>query len=255
MNNGLLHCVYEISGGKEEPDALNGDVEIGKRNRGAGEKNKREPEELIENLSLLHGIGDAGDDQAQRSEGNRANAYEDKNAEEVTPRADMENEARQYEFSNDRGESEGEVGHDAGGEHVASGNWRDVKAAEDTLLPEHNQRSAEAPKTSHDVTSENRAEIKSTKARIAFGEDAQPEEEEAERHHDAKEEEHFVAQGQADAHACQGGEVRQSRSLLPVSSMKTSSSEGVAISKLTSSLPRASRCLTRETMACGGRLE
>src|SRR5256886_12806151 len=51
----------------------------------------------------------------------------------------------------------------------------------------------------------------------------------------------------SDAHARQGGKVSQSRSLLPVNSMKTSSREGVAISRLTRSLFWASSCLTSET--------
>src|ERR1700758_5506810 len=88
---------------------------------------------------------------------------------------------------------------------------------------------------------------------MALGENARVHKEHAERKNDAKKEEHFVAQGKLNAHAREAGKVSQSRSLLPVISMKTSSREGVAISRLTSSLPSASRCFTRETMACGGR--
>ena len=54
---------------------------------------------------------------------------------------------------------------------------------------------------------------------------------------DAEKQKHFIAQRQLDAHAGEGEKICQSRSLLPVSSMKTSSREGVAISRLTSSLP------------------
>src|SRR5258708_38329475 len=90
--------------------------------------------------------------------------------------------------------------------------------------------------------------------RIAFGKNSGIEKKHAEREDHAKEEKHFVAHGKQNARARQTGKVTQSRSLLPVISMKTSSSEGVAISRLTSSLPSASRCLTRETMVCGGRV-
>src|SRR4029077_11315262 len=79
------------------------------------------------------------------------------------------------------------------------------------------------------------------------------EKEKSQRHDDAEKEKHLVAQRQPHPHARQGKKVCQSRSLLPVSSMNTSSSEGVEISRLTSSLDCASRCFTSETMACGGR--
>src|ERR1700740_937152 len=85
--------------------------------------------------------------------------------------------------------------------------------------------------------------------RITLGEDPGIEKEEHQRHDHAEEEEHLVAQGKHHAGARQGSEVRQSRSLLPVSSMKTSSSDGVAISRLTSSLFSASRCFTSATIA------
>src|ERR1700740_2292527 len=87
---------------------------------------------------------------------------------------------------------------------------------------------------------------------MALGEDSRVDEKHADREDHAKKEKHFVAQGELNAHAREAGKVSQSRSLLPVISMKTSSREGVAISRLTSSLPSASRCLTSETMVCGG---
>ena len=96
---------------------------------------------------------------------------------------------------------------------------------------------------------------KRTPAGCALGEDAGVEKEKAERHDHAEEQKHFIAQRESNAHAGERGEVSQSRSLLPVISMKTSSREGVAISRLTSSLPWASRYFTRATMVCGGRWE
>src|SRR6202011_3265284 len=100
---------------------------------------------------------------------------------------------------------------------------------------------------------DDRAEEEADHTRIALGEDSGVEKKHAKRKDDAEEEKHFVAQGELNAHAREAGKVFQSRSLLPVISMKTSSRDGVAISRLTSSLPSASRCFTRETMACGGR--
>src|SRR4029077_8204953 len=75
------------------------------------------------------------------------------------------------------------------------------------------------------------------------------------RKYKTKEDEGAVAkcQAHADLRECPG--VSQSRGLLPVSSRKTSSSEGAAISKLESSFPFASRYLTSDTMVCGTRVE
>src|SRR6266404_635554 len=128
-----------------------------------------------------------------------------------------------------------------------------MKAPQDSLFPERDESRAEAPETAHHVECENGAEIKRGHLRNALGNNSQPQEEKCERHNDNKEEEHFVAHGQADAHARECDKVFQSRSLLPVSSMKTSSREGEDISRLASSLPWTSRCFTRETMAWGGR--
>src|SRR3981081_1429279 len=128
-----------------------------------------------------------------------------------------------------------------------------MKAPQNALLAKHDQSGAESPETAHDVESEHRAKIESHRAGRALGEDPAIEEEKAERHDDGEEEKNFVARRKTDAHVGESKKISQSRSLLPVSSMKTSSREGVAISRLTSSLPLASRCLTSETIACGGR--
>src|SRR5882724_1130655 len=145
------------------------------------------------------------------------------------------------------------VGGDAGSQHVGCGYRRDMESAENSLLAEHDQGGAESPEAAHDVESQNGAQKEADFAGIAFGKDAHIKKKQNHREKDDEEEEHPVAKGQGNAHACQGEEVSQSRSLLPVSSMKTSSSEGVKISRLTRSLLSVSRYLTRETTACGGR--
>ena len=128
-----------------------------------------------------------------------------------------------------------------------------MEAPKDSLLAKHDKSGAESPKTAHDVKSEEGAEIKTYGPRHALGKYPGIKEEKGERHHDNEEKEHLVAKSKPDAHARQRSEVSQSRSLLPVTSIKTSSNDGVAISRLTSSLPSASRCFTRATIACGGR--
>ena len=130
-----------------------------------------------------------------------------------------------------------------------------MEAAKNPLFAEQDEGGAKTPEAAHDVEGQHRAEIKADDARQALGENACVEKKNRERHDQHKEEEHFVAESNLDAHARQGGKVSQSRSLLPVNSMKTSSREGVAISRLTRSLFWASSCLTSETMVCGGRCE
>src|SRR6267154_6360528 len=165
----------------------------------------------------------------------------------------MEDYAREEQFDEHGGQRQQVVGENTGGEHVGGAHRSYVEAAEDALLPKHDQHGAEAPEAAHDVQRDDRAKKEADHTRIALGENSGVQEEHAQREDDAEEEEHFVAQGELNAHAGEAGKVSQSRSLLPVISMKTSSREGVAISRLTNSLPSASRCLTSETIACGGR--
>lgn len=73
VHDGLLQSVDKVGGGEKKSDALNGGVEIGKREGGAGKENKRQPQELIQDLCFLHGVGDAGDDQAKRTKGDGTN--------------------------------------------------------------------------------------------------------------------------------------------------------------------------------------
>src|SRR3984893_10595477 len=165
----------------------------------------------------------------------------------------MENHPCEEQFDENGGEREQVVGEDAGGQHVRGSDGSYVEAAKNPLLAKGYEHGAQAPEAAHYVEGDHRTEEETDRARNALGEDAGVEEKHAEREDDDEEEEHFVAQGELNAHAREAGKVSQSRSLLPVISMKTSSREGVAISRLTSSLPSASRCSTSETMACGGR--
>src|SRR5664279_2142890 len=117
-----------------------------------------------------------------------------------------------------------------------------------SLLAEHNQGRAQSPETPHDVEGKNWSQVEEHHSRLALSKNTGVEKEKSQRHDHAEEEKHFVAQGKLHAHAREGNEICQSRSLLPVSSMNTSSSDGVAISRDDSSLPAASRCLTSATM-------
>src|ERR1700720_1634710 len=128
-----------------------------------------------------------------------------------------------------------------------------MEAPQNSLFPEGDQRGTQTPEAAHDRESYDGAQKVSHTLRNAFGEDSGVEKKEAEGHDHAEEQKHFIANGQLNSHAGQTDKITQSRSLLPVISMNTSSREGVAISREISSLPWDSRCFTRETMACGGR--
>src|SRR5271168_465020 len=159
----------------------------------------------------------------------------------------MKNEARKQYLDDDSGKRKYKIGDDAGGEHIACSNGAHVEAPQDTLFAEHDQGGAKSPKASHYCESDYRTQKILNVARHAFCKDSGIEKEKAERHDHAEEQKHFIAQRELNAHAGECHEVCQSRNLLPVISMKTSSSEGEAISRLTSSLPCASRCLTSAT--------
>src|SRR5262249_7850052 len=236
VNNRLLQSVDEVRCGEEKADALNGRVEIGERDRGARKENKRQPQKLIKDLSLLHGVGDAGDDETERAERDGANGDQDQDSRKTGQSMNMKDKACEQKLRENGRERESEVGNHAGTEHVRGGHRRHVEAAEDSLFAEHDQCGAESPEATHNVERHNGAEIKSAGCGNTFSENAKPQKKEAKGHDDAKEEKHFVAQGEADAHARECNQVCQSRSLLPVSSMKTSSSDGVKISRETSSL-------------------
>src|SRR5205823_3427430 len=118
---------------------------------------------------------------------------------------------------------------------------------------EHYQRRAKSPETAHDVQGQHWPKIEPDLDWIGLREHAAIQKEESQRHNHAEKEKHFVAQGELHARPCQRAQIAQSRNLLPVSSIKTSSRDGVAISRPTSSLLCDSRYFTSETIACGGR--
>src|SRR5713226_4573925 len=76
--DGALQAGDEVSGRKKEANALDDLREIGKRNGRTGKENQRQPDELIDDLSFLHGIGDAGNDEAHGREGYRTNGDQKK---------------------------------------------------------------------------------------------------------------------------------------------------------------------------------
>src|SRR5262249_42851287 len=98
-----------------------------------------------------------------------------------------------------------------------------MEAAKYSLFTKGHKRSAESPETAHDGERDDGTEEESDDLRLPFGEDTSVEKEKAEGHDHAEEEEHLVAKREADAHSREGQKMFQSRSLLPVSSMKTSS--------------------------------
>ena len=95
VDNGAFEAMNEIGGGKKKRDVLDGVGEKHKRNGGAGKKDKREPEELIENLCFLHGVGDAGDDEAERAERDDADADQKPEGGDIAEGRNMEHEPRQ----------------------------------------------------------------------------------------------------------------------------------------------------------------
>src|SRR5580693_1395033 len=128
-----------------------------------------------------------------------------------------------------------------------------MKAPQDSLFPESDQGGAQPPEATHDREGYDGAEKVAHAFRNALGENPGVKKKETEGHDHAEEQKHFIANGQLNPHARKCSKITQSRNLLPVSSMNTSSREGVAISRETSSFPWDSRYFTRETMAWGGR--
>src|ERR1700730_12502962 len=145
----------------------------------------------------------------------------------------MEDQTGEHQLHENRGEGEGVVRKKTGREHICCGDRRDVKAPKNTLFAKHDQRSAETPEAAHHVQGDHRPKKIAHLLRITLGENSRVDKKHAKRKNNAEEKEHFVAQRQLDAHTRQIGEITQSRSLLPVISMKTSSREGEAISRLT----------------------
>src|SRR5580704_4745619 len=255
FKNGAAESLDQVSGGQKQGDLLHHFGQENQRKSSARKKNQGKPEKLVDDLSFLHGVGDAGNDQAQRRERNRAHADQNECGQQVAKIRDVKDGTREDEFQENGRKHEDVVGDHAGSKHVAGRHGSHMEAAKDALLAKHNESRAEPPKAAHNGEGHDRTQEEFDDLGLAFGKDPGIEKEKGKRHEDREEQKHFIAQRELNAHAGECGEVSQSRSLLPVISMNTSSREGEAISRLTSSLPWASRCLTMATMVCGGRCE
>lgn len=174
------------------------------RDGGAGEEDKWEPEKLVEDLSFLHGVGDAGDHQAEGGEGNGAGGDEDDDGQDVAEAMYVKENFGKKHFDEHGGEGEEIIGDDAGGQHVGRGDGSDVEATENALFAEKDESGAESPEAAHDGEAHDRAEKIADTLRIALSEDAGVKEEKAEGHNHAEKEKHFVAQGELNAHAGEG---------------------------------------------------
>src|SRR6202030_4354066 len=165
----------------------------------------------------------------------------------------MEKHAGEEQLQKNGRHGQNIICNDAGSQHVAGRNGGDMEAPQNSLFPEGDEGGAQTPEAAHDREGYDGPEKVAHALGNALGENSGVKKKETEGHDHAEKQKHFVANGQLNSHAGESGKITQSRNLLPVSSMNTSSSEGVAISRETSSFPVDSRCFTRETMACGGR--
>ena len=67
--------------------------ENGQRNRGSGKKKKAHPDQLVDHLRFLHGVGHAGDDQAERGKSRRSEGDQQENRPQISPRLHVEHPA------------------------------------------------------------------------------------------------------------------------------------------------------------------
>src|SRR5207249_4950951 len=160
-----------------------------------------QPDELVEDLSLLHGIGDAGDDEAHGCERNDADSDKDAEGQKIAEVVDVKDEASQKQFADDGGNGQNVVGHDAGGQHVRGGHGGNVKTPENALFAESHEGGAQSPEAAHNRHGNDRPKQKFDDMRIALSDDAGKEEEKAERHDHTEKQKHFIAQREANAHA------------------------------------------------------
>src|SRR5207249_11306327 len=205
---------------------LDGVGQVGKRARGARKKDQRQPDSLVEHLSLLHGVGDAGDHEAERAEGNRSEGDQNCKRKKTTETRNMKDETRQEYVNGNGGESEHIVCQEAGGKHISGGDGGDMEAAQNPMFATHHESGAKTPEAAHHVESDDRAQEITDGARIAAGENAGIQKKHAEGEDHAEEEKHFVTQGKQNARAGQTGKVAQSRSLLPRSEERRVGKEG-----------------------------
>ena len=186
------------------------------------------------------------------------NVTRTKDGPEISPGLHVKCDAADKDFNDDGGHRHEVVRENARGEHRPGADGRETETAKNSLLAECDELHAESPEAPHHGHREDRAQDVRRPSHGAICEDQHEEEEEAERHDQAEKQECAVAHGEAHADFCQRPGIRKrvrahySRSLRPVSSMKTSSSDGENISRLCSSLFSASSCFTSATIVCGG---
>src|ERR1700722_10490560 len=85
VSGGGLEPVSQIGGGHEQSGALNPVREDGERDAGARKKEEAGPDELVDDLRFLHGVGDARNDQAASGGSGRSNRNEQKRPPEISP--------------------------------------------------------------------------------------------------------------------------------------------------------------------------
>src|SRR5579872_3840355 len=167
----------------------------------------------------------------------------------------MEDSPRQLEFNRYRRQGQDVVREDAREQQRSRADRGDSEAPQDALFAEGHQLHAQSPEAAHHGNGQDRRQHVGHGGDVAAREESEKQEQEDQRKDQAEKNKGAIAQRQAHADLGQCPGVSQSRRLLPVSSRKTSSSEGAAISRLESSLPCASRYFTRETMVAGTRVE
>src|SRR5258708_31949004 len=159
----------KISGRQEEAEVLDGVGQVREREGGARKENQRQPDELVEDLSLLHGVSDAGDHQAERAEGKRADGDQNRERKNIADTRNMKDDSREKKLDGNGGKGEHKVRQEAGGQHVRGGDRRDGKAAPYPLLAEHDKSGAESPQAAHHVAGADGAKKITYSARNAAG--------------------------------------------------------------------------------------
>src|SRR5229473_375428 len=127
---------------------------------GTGEKDERQPEELVQHLGFLHGIGHTGHDQTERAKREEADGDEQEKRNGITKTRDVKNDTCKEQFDYHGRNGKHVISDDARGEQVAGGHRRHMKAPQDSLFPERDESRAEAPETAHHIKREDWAEIK-----------------------------------------------------------------------------------------------
>src|SRR5260370_4686446 len=155
---GALKGSNKISGRQEEAEVLDGVGQVRERESGAREENQRKPDELVEDLGFLHGIGDAGDDQTERAERKRADGDENRERENIADTWNMKDDSREKKLNGNSGKGEHKICQETGGQHVCGGDGSDMKAAQYPLLSEHHESGAESPEAAHHVEGDDRAQ-------------------------------------------------------------------------------------------------